>query len=164
SHARLVRQQYRRADREPRAHQGEQTRFAIGMARLLACRSRWTACGGLQSRAASSRVRLYAPLTGSALSRLVRRLRLAIPQWHSELGDALRRTRQRLAHTRIEGVDSSRRSLATSQRRRAIESSSASSTRRSIACERSWCSNPEGSWQTASESSRSLSSPRRVEA
>jgi uncharacterized protein YcaQ len=50
-------------------------------------------------------VRIYAPLPGGSLNPLVRRLRFAVPQWHSELASALQRARQRLAHTRIDGVD-----------------------------------------------------------
>jgi uncharacterized protein YcaQ len=50
-------------------------------------------------------VRLYAPLTGPVLSRLVRRLRYAAPQWHGELTSALQRARQRFAHRRVDGVD-----------------------------------------------------------
>ena len=50
-------------------------------------------------------VRLHAPVTASVLSRLVRRLRFAAPQWHLELGAAIQRARQRLAHERIDGVD-----------------------------------------------------------
>jgi uncharacterized protein YcaQ len=50
-------------------------------------------------------VRLYAPLTGSVLSRLVRRLRYAVPQWHRELTGALLRARRRLAHERVDGID-----------------------------------------------------------
>jgi uncharacterized protein YcaQ len=50
-------------------------------------------------------VRLYAPLTGSVLSRLVRRLRYAAPQWHGEFSGALQRVRHRLAHQRIDDVD-----------------------------------------------------------
>jgi len=50
-------------------------------------------------------VRLYGPLTGTVLSRLVRRLRFAAPQWHRELGGALQRARHRLAHQRIDGVE-----------------------------------------------------------
>ena len=50
-------------------------------------------------------VRLYAPLTGPVMSRLVRRLRYAAPQWHGELTGALQRARQRLAHERLDGVD-----------------------------------------------------------
>ena len=50
-------------------------------------------------------VQLYAPLPGPCLSDLVRRLRFAIPQWRSELKDALKRAKQRLAHVRIDGVD-----------------------------------------------------------
>jgi uncharacterized protein YcaQ len=50
-------------------------------------------------------VNIYAPVTGQCLSYLVRRLRFATPQWRGELTEALRRARQRLAHTRIDGVD-----------------------------------------------------------
>lgn len=50
-------------------------------------------------------VRIYAPLAGPCLSDLVRRLRLAVPQWHDELKSALQRARHRLSHTRIDGVD-----------------------------------------------------------
>ena len=47
----------------------------------------------------------YAPLPALSLSALVRRLRYAVPQWQRELNSALLRTRQRLAHARIDGVD-----------------------------------------------------------
>jgi uncharacterized protein len=50
-------------------------------------------------------VRIYAPLPGACLSDLVRRLRFAVPQWHGELKSALQRAKQRLAHTRVDGVD-----------------------------------------------------------
>jgi uncharacterized protein YcaQ len=50
-------------------------------------------------------VRLYAPLPGPCLSDLVRRLRFAVPQWRSELTSALQRVKQRLSHTRVDGVD-----------------------------------------------------------
>ena len=50
-------------------------------------------------------VRKYAPLTGSSLSMLVRRLRYAVPQWRGELGRTLQRATRRLAHVRVEGVD-----------------------------------------------------------
>jgi uncharacterized protein YcaQ len=49
-------------------------------------------------------VRIYAPLPGTSLSLLVRRLRYAAPQWHGELKIALQRARQRLAHTCIDGI------------------------------------------------------------
>src|SRR5215467_6710969 len=39
-------------------------------------------------------VRLYAPLPGPCLSYLVRRLRFAVPQWRSELKNALKRAKQ----------------------------------------------------------------------
>lgn len=50
-------------------------------------------------------VNLYAPLPGASLSYYVRRLRHAAPQWQEEITGALRRARERLAHTRVEGVD-----------------------------------------------------------
>ena len=50
-------------------------------------------------------VRLYAPLPSPCLSDLVRRLRFAVPQWHSELKSALQRVKQRLSHTCVDGVD-----------------------------------------------------------
>src|SRR5712691_6364221 len=50
-------------------------------------------------------VRIYAPLPGSSLSFFVRRLRFAVPQWQAELKSALQRARQRLSHTRIDGID-----------------------------------------------------------
>jgi len=50
-------------------------------------------------------VRIYAPLPGACLSDLVRRLRFAVPQWHGELKSALQRAKQRLSHTRVDGVD-----------------------------------------------------------
>lgn len=50
-------------------------------------------------------VRIYAPLPGPCLSDLVRRLRFAVPQWHGELGAALKRAKQRLSHARVDGVD-----------------------------------------------------------
>jgi uncharacterized protein YcaQ len=50
-------------------------------------------------------IRIYAPLPGACLSDLVRRLRFAVPQWHGELKSALQRAKQRLSHTRVDGVD-----------------------------------------------------------
>src|SRR3984893_10782460 len=49
-------------------------------------------------------VRIYAPLPGTSLSVLVRRLRFATPQWQGELTTALQRAKQRLSHTRFDGV------------------------------------------------------------
>src|ERR1051325_6067173 len=43
-------------------------------------------------------VRIYAPLPAPCLSDLVRRLRFAVPQWQSELKNALQRAKGRLAH------------------------------------------------------------------
>jgi uncharacterized protein YcaQ len=50
-------------------------------------------------------VRNYAPLPAASLSSLVRRLRLAVPQWARELERTLERARRRLAHARVAGVD-----------------------------------------------------------
>ena len=50
-------------------------------------------------------VRTYAPLPGPCLSDLVRRLRFAVPQWRSELKNALQRVKHRLSHVRVGGVD-----------------------------------------------------------
>jgi uncharacterized protein YcaQ len=50
-------------------------------------------------------VRKYAPLSASSLSRVVARLRYAVPQWRRELPRALARARARLAHVRVDGLD-----------------------------------------------------------
>jgi len=50
-------------------------------------------------------VRLYAPLPAPSLSQFVRELRFAVPQWHNMLTSALHRARQRLARTRVDGVE-----------------------------------------------------------
>lgn len=50
-------------------------------------------------------IRIYAPLPAACLSHLVRRLRFAVPQWQQELKSALQRAKQRLSHTRVDGVD-----------------------------------------------------------
>jgi uncharacterized protein YcaQ len=50
-------------------------------------------------------VGIYAPVHGSSLAPLVRRLRYAAPQWQSELTNALKRARERLACVRIDGID-----------------------------------------------------------
>src|SRR5439155_9512173 len=50
-------------------------------------------------------VRIYAPLPGPCLSDLVGPLRFAVPQWRSELKNALQRVKQRLSHAGVGGVD-----------------------------------------------------------
>ncbi len=50
-------------------------------------------------------VRIYAPLPDASLSVFVRRLRFAVPQWRGELKSALQRAKQRLSHTRVNGVN-----------------------------------------------------------
>ena len=48
---------------------------------------------------------IYAPLPGKSFSFLVRRLRFAAPQWEDELTSTIQRAQQRLAHTRLHGID-----------------------------------------------------------
>jgi uncharacterized protein YcaQ len=50
-------------------------------------------------------VHKYAPLPALSLSGLVRRLRYAVPQWRPGLNAALARAKERLAHTRLDGID-----------------------------------------------------------
>ena len=50
-------------------------------------------------------VNQYAPLPARSLAALVGRLRYGAPQWRKDLRGALQRTKQRLAHARIEDVD-----------------------------------------------------------
>jgi uncharacterized protein YcaQ len=50
-------------------------------------------------------IHIYAPLPGKCLGDLVRRLRFAVPHWSGELREALQRAKQRLAHSRVDGVD-----------------------------------------------------------
>jgi uncharacterized protein YcaQ len=50
-------------------------------------------------------VRIYAPLPDASLRFFVRKLRFAAPQWHGELKSALQRAKQRLSHTRVDGID-----------------------------------------------------------
>jgi uncharacterized protein len=50
-------------------------------------------------------VGIYGPLPARSLAFFVRRLRYAVPQWQSDLTAALQRARQRLAHTRVDGVE-----------------------------------------------------------
>ena len=52
-------------------------------------------------------VRIYAPLPGRSLSFLLRRLRLATPQWERDVTAAIKRAKNqdRLAHALIDGID-----------------------------------------------------------
>ena len=54
---------------------------------------------------ADAAIRIYAPLPGSSLPFLLRRLRIAVPQWRDELPAAIHRARERLAHARVDGAD-----------------------------------------------------------
>jgi uncharacterized protein YcaQ len=47
----------------------------------------------------------YAPVPAPSLSFVVSRLRYAVPQWAREVKSALARAKQRLAQTRVDGVD-----------------------------------------------------------
>jgi uncharacterized protein YcaQ len=50
-------------------------------------------------------VDIYAPLPAASLAYYIRRLRHAAPQWQTEIPAALLRARERLARTKIEGVE-----------------------------------------------------------
>lgn len=50
-------------------------------------------------------VNKYAPLPRPSLTRLVGRLRYAVPQWRGQLKAALQRATDRLAHARVDGID-----------------------------------------------------------
>lgn len=50
-------------------------------------------------------VHIYAPLPARSLATLVSRLRYAVPQWRGELKNALKRAKERLGQTRVDGVD-----------------------------------------------------------
>ncbi len=50
-------------------------------------------------------VGVYAPLPARSFSMVVRRLRYGVPQWRGDLAAALRRARDRLAHTRVGNVE-----------------------------------------------------------
>jgi uncharacterized protein YcaQ len=50
-------------------------------------------------------VRIYGPLTASSLAFYIRRLRFAAPQWKDEVGSALARSKTRLAHAEVDGIE-----------------------------------------------------------
>ena len=50
-------------------------------------------------------VKKYAPIPAGGFNALVGRLRYGVPQWRIELAAAIKRAKQRLNHTRIDGVD-----------------------------------------------------------
>jgi uncharacterized protein YcaQ len=54
---------------------------------------------------ADAAVHIYAPLPASSLPFLLRRLRLAAPQWQCELKGAMQRAKQRLSHARVDSID-----------------------------------------------------------
>ena len=50
-------------------------------------------------------VRKYAPLPAASLSSLLRRLRLAVPQWQGDIARTVQRAKGRLTRARVDGVD-----------------------------------------------------------
>ena len=50
-------------------------------------------------------VEIYAPLPLASLRFLIRRMRYAAPQWESDLASALKRAKERLAHSAVEGTE-----------------------------------------------------------
>jgi uncharacterized protein YcaQ len=50
-------------------------------------------------------VRKYAPLPAASLSSLIARLRYAVPQWRGDIAPALKRARERLSQTQVDGID-----------------------------------------------------------
>src|SRR5258708_450629 len=50
-------------------------------------------------------VRIYAPLPAKSLSFVIRRLRYAVPQWESEVTNAIKRAKERLSHVPVDGVE-----------------------------------------------------------
>ena len=60
---------------------------------------------GRMDMLADTAVHIYAPLPGASLALLLRRLRYAAPQWRREVPGAIDRAKERLLHTRIDGID-----------------------------------------------------------
>jgi uncharacterized protein YcaQ len=54
---------------------------------------------------ADAAISIYAPLPLASLRFLMRRLRFAVPQWEEGITDAIRRAKERLAHTKVDGTD-----------------------------------------------------------
>jgi uncharacterized protein len=50
-------------------------------------------------------VNIYAPIPASSLTRVISRVRLAVPQWEREVKSALGRAKKRLAHERVDSVE-----------------------------------------------------------
>jgi len=50
-------------------------------------------------------IRIYAPLPRTSLAFVIRRMRFAVPQWESEMTNALQRAKQRCSHIRLDGID-----------------------------------------------------------
>jgi uncharacterized protein YcaQ len=63
------------------------------------------ACDTRLDAIADAALRIYAPLPLGSLRFLLRRLRFAAPQWESRITGAIQRTKQRLAHARLDGAD-----------------------------------------------------------
>ena len=69
------------------------------------CPSDPAECRARLDALADAAVHIYAPLPGACLSFLLRRLRLAAPQWQGELKGTLQRAKQRLSHARVGALD-----------------------------------------------------------
>ena len=54
---------------------------------------------------ADAAVRIYQPLPERSLSFLLRRLRIAVPQWRGKLTETIRLAKERLPHARVDGVE-----------------------------------------------------------
>jgi len=54
---------------------------------------------------ADAAIAIYAPLPGKSLHFLLRRLRIAAPQWEDEITTVIRRAKERLSHARLDGID-----------------------------------------------------------
>jgi uncharacterized protein len=50
-------------------------------------------------------VHVYAPMPAAGLRLMVRRLRVASPQWQKDLSSALQRARERLSNVHVDGID-----------------------------------------------------------
>jgi uncharacterized protein len=50
-------------------------------------------------------VGIYAPMTANGLTRLINRVRLAVPQWERVVKNALARAKQRLAHESVDSLE-----------------------------------------------------------
>lgn len=62
-------------------------------------------CEGRLDVLGDAAIRIYAPLPLGSLRFLLRRLRVAVPQWEDKITAAIQRARQRLAHAEVGGAE-----------------------------------------------------------